>query len=140
MAYDQHSVCVNYYSIIFIMLPLTVLLGLRECAVYVKQCCGLDSVRWFGQEKQQILRMALVPGSGKSFVRQAIEKGADVLLTGDIGHHDGLDAQEQGLAIIDAGHYGLEKIISPYWEEVLKRELPGVEIYQAREEAPFQID
>ena len=32
----------------------------------------------------------------------AIKKGADVLVTGDIGHHDGIDAVEQGLAVIDA--------------------------------------
>ena len=29
-----------------------------------------------------------------------------MLVTGDIGHHDGIDAVEQGLAVIDAGHYG----------------------------------
>ena len=33
-----------------------------------------------------------------------------MLVTGDIGHHDGIDAVEQGLAVIDAGHYGTEYI------------------------------
>ncbi|MBQ9990163.1 MAG: Nif3-like dinuclear metal center hexameric protein [Lachnospiraceae bacterium] len=111
---------------------------LEECAAYVKKRCGLPSVRMFGASAKLVRKTALVPGSGKSFVKQALAKGADVLITGDIGHHDGLDALEQGLAVIDAGHYGLEKIFSVYMEEVLRRELPGVEIHIAKEEAPFQ--
>lgn len=111
---------------------------LEDCAAYVKQRCNLPSVRMFGPAAKLVSKAALVPGSGKSFIRQALAQKADVLLTGDIGHHDGLDALEQGLAVIDAGHYGLEKIFSSYMEEVLRRELPGVKIHIAREEAPFQ--
>ena len=35
---------------------------------------------------------------------------ADVLITGDITHHEGLDAANMGMCIIDASHYGLEHI------------------------------
>ena len=54
--------------------------------------------------------MAVCPGSGKSVIGLAIEAGADVLVTGDIDHHSGIDAVAQGLCIIDAGHYGIEHI------------------------------
>ena len=33
-------------------------------------------------------------------------------MTGDIGHHEGIDAYARGMAIIDAGHYGLEHIFT----------------------------
>ena len=33
----------------------------------------------------------------------ALEQKAQVLVTGDIGHHDAIDAAAQGMAIIDAG-------------------------------------
>ena len=33
-----------------------------------------------------------------------------MLITGDIDHHTGIDAVAQGLAVIDAGHYGIEHI------------------------------
>ncbi|MGN0305379.1 MAG: Nif3-like dinuclear metal center hexameric protein [Lachnospiraceae bacterium] len=111
---------------------------LKECGEYVKRCCKLPSVRLFGPADKVIKKAALVPGSGKSYMNKALAKEADVLITGDIGHHDGLDAIEQGLAVIDAGHFGLEKIFSSYMEEVLKRELSEVEIRIAAEEAPFQ--
>lgn len=81
---------------------------LRECCQYVKRCMGLETVNVFGDLDTPVRCLAVSPGSGKSAIRPAIEKGAQVLVTGDIGHHDGLDAWEQGLAVIDAGHYGTE--------------------------------
>jgi len=110
---------------------------LEECASYIKEKCALPSLQVFGSRTRRVKRIALVPGSGKSYIKQAISQGAEVFLTGDVGHHEGLDATEQNLAVIDAGHFGLEKIFSSYMEEVLRRELPGVKIQTAKEEAPF---
>lgn len=110
---------------------------LQELAEYVKKRCQLPSVKVFGNPLVLVDRVALVPGSGKDYIEEAIKQGAQVLLTGDIGHHNGLDAMEKGITIIDAGHYGLEKIFSVYMEEVLKRELPEIDIVKANEEDPF---
>ena len=118
-------------------LPCT--MTLAETADYVKQHCRLSSVRVFGDFTKPIKKAALIPGSGKSYIRKAAELNADVVITGDIGHHDGLDALEQGISVIDAGHYGLEKIFSSYMKEALLRELPGMEIRLAKETEPFQI-
>ena len=112
-------------------------MSLEECAKYVKEKCKLTSVRVFGAPDKLIDTVALIPGSGKDYVDLAIEKGAQVVVTGDIGHHNGLDAVEKGIAVIDAGHYGLEKIFASYMEEVCKRELPDVQIKRAVEKEPF---
>ncbi len=45
----------------------------------------------------------------------------------------------QGLAVIDAGHYGIEKLFISYMEEFMKRELPGVQIYKAEIREPFIV-
>lgn len=71
---------------------------------------ALDTVKVFGDLKQNVHRVAICPGSGKSDIDQAIAAGADVYVTGDIGHHEGIDALARGLNIIDAGHYGVEHI------------------------------
>ena len=63
----------------------------------------------------------------RATIKAAIEKGAQVLITGDIGHHDGIDAEAQGLMIIDAGHYGLEHVFLEHVEVYLKERL-GEEI------------
>lgn len=112
-------------------------MSLEECAKYVKEKCRLSSVKVFGDPEKLIDMVALIPGSGKSYIDLAIKKRAQVVITGDIDHHNGLDAVERGLAVIDAGHYGLEKIFVAYMEEVLQRELPDVQIKKAMEKEPF---
>lgn len=112
-------------------------MSLEECAKYVKDRCKLASVKVFGDPDKLIDMVALIPGSGKDYIDLAIAKGTQVVITGDIGHHNGLDAVEKGVAVIDAGHYGLEKIFTTYMEEVLRRELPNVQIKRAVEKEPF---
>ena len=112
-------------------------MSLEECAKHVKDKCKLSSVKVFGNPDKLIDVVALIPGSGKSYIDLAIKKGAQVVITGDIDHHNGLDAVERGLAVIDAGHYGLEKIFTTYMEEVLRRELPDIKIKRAVEKEPF---
>lgn len=86
-----------------------------------------------------VQRLAVSPGSGKSAIAPALQKGADVLVTGDIGHHDGLDAWEQGLAVIDAGHYGTEYIFMEDMKAFLEERLEGVEIGTAPAANPFCV-
>ena len=110
---------------------------LRECAAYVKEVFDLDRVKVFGEEGRKVRRAAVVPGSGGDYIRSAVNAGADVYISGDIGHHDGIDALEQGLAVIDAGHFGLEQIFVPYMKEFLSRELPMLHLLTARQQEPF---
>lgn len=73
-------------------------------------------------------------------IRYALEKRAEVLITGDIGHHDAIDAAAEGLAIVDAGHYGLEHIFIPFMEEYVKRVTGGtVEVILAEPAFPARV-
>ena len=53
-------------------------------------------------------RVAVVPGSGSDFIDAAAE-AADVLVTGDVGHHRTVRAADLGLAIVDPGHVATER-------------------------------
>lgn len=112
---------------------------LEECCVYVKHKLELGSLKVFGDMNRPVRRLAILPGSGKSGIPVALAKGADVLVTGDIGHHDGLDAVEQGLEIIDAGHYGTEYIFIEDMKQFLNRKLPVLDVLTDPVEHPFQI-
>lgn len=112
---------------------------LEECCIYVKHKLNLGSLKVFGDMNTEVSRLAISPGSGKTAVPAALAKGADVLVTGDIGHHDGLDAVEQGLAIIDAGHYGTEYIFIDDMKHFLEEKLPVLEIMTTPVIHPFQI-
>ena len=114
-------------------------MNLRECAEYVKEIFELDTVKVFGTLTQQIDRVAVLPGSGKSFVADAIKAGAQVIISGDFGHHDGIDALMKGIAVIDAGHYGLEHIFIPQMVEFLQRKFPALKINCESIKNPFQV-
>ncbi|MHB9782382.1 Nif3-like dinuclear metal center hexameric protein [Streptococcus sp. 10F2] len=80
----------------------------QDLALKVKEIFHLDSVRlveYPGYIDQPVKRVAICGGSGQSFAQDAIAKGADVLITGDIYYHTAQDFLSQGLRAIDPGHY-----------------------------------
>lgn len=114
-------------------------MSLRQCARFVKAVFSLEQVKIFGNPDKVITRAAISPGSGKSEIGNAVAQRADVLITGDIDHHDGIDAVAQGLCIIDAGHYGLEHIFVNYMKEYLEQRCEAVEITAQELTFPFWV-
>lgn len=114
-------------------------ISLRECCELVKAKYELDAVKVFGNLDAEIRRVAISPGSGKSMIASALSAHADVLITGDIDHHTGIDAVAQGLMVIDGGHYGIEKIFVPDVAAFLREKCPGIEVMDAPVCDPFQI-
>ena len=111
----------------------------RECCEEVKQAFSLENVKVFGDLERKVKTAAISPGSGKSVISNALQAGVDVLITGDIDHHEGIDAVAQNMTVIDAGHYGVEHIFIPYMEQYLKREAKELEIAVQPLTFPFQI-
>lgn len=112
-------------------------LSLMELAQLVKEKFSIPHVRFYGDPDQAVVRCAILPGSGHDAIDLAIEKGADVMITGDITHHVGIDAVEKGIGLIDAGHYGVEKIFIPYMKQFLKKQMPDLMVFCAPEKEPF---
>ena len=65
-------------------------------------------VRCYGDETRRIRRVAVLGGAGEDYAKQAIEAGADVYLTGEMAYHKGLDAADNGLCVVEAGHAATE--------------------------------
>lgn len=114
-------------------------MSLEDCAQSVKWIFGIEWVKVFGDMNKNITSVAISPGSGKSMIEAALAKKADVLITGDIDHHDGIDALERGMAVIDAGHWGLEKIFIPYMQDYLEEQIAGITVVCDESESPFKI-
>ncbi len=115
------------------------IMTLAECAEHIKQCFQLDYVKVFGDLEATVENAAISPGSGNFNIKNAVKAKVDVLITGDIDHHAGLDANAQGLSIIDAGHYGVEKIFVGYIKEYIQRELPEMIVNVHPVSPPFRI-
>ena len=114
-------------------------MSLQECGEFIKEKFQLESVKVFGDLSSAVQRVAICPGSGKGMTELALEKNADVLVTGDIGHHEGIDAVAQGLAIIDAGHYGLEHIFIEDMANYLRKNVEGIVVETHEITHPFQV-
>ena len=112
---------------------------LKECCEKVKERFALDAVKVFGDLDKKVKMVAISPGSGKSMLKAALAKKVDVLITGDIDHHEGIDAVAQGTAVIDAGHYGLEHIFIKDMTEFLSDKLEDVQVEKVAISHPFQF-
>ncbi len=96
-------------------------LTISDLAAEVKERFGLPFVTVFGSGlmSEPVRRVAISPGSGRDMTDPAVRKNVQVLITGDIGHHEGIDAAARQLAVIDAGHYGIEHIFIDFMKDFL---------------------
>lgn len=80
-----------------------------DLAQTVKERFGLDSLRLVSYDKadcnQIIERVAICGGSGQSFYKDALAKGAQVYITGDIYYHTAQEMLSDGLLALDPGHH-----------------------------------
>ena len=83
---------------------------LTELADFVNNKLNLDYVQIAGNKDKEIKKVAIACGSGADFIKIASRQGADVLITGDVKYHEAQSALESGMALINAGHYGTEKV------------------------------
>lgn len=114
-------------------------MSLKALAGYVKERLGLDFVTMVGDGDKRVKKVAISTGSGKSGIGACLENGVEVFITGDIDHHTAVDALEMGLFLIDAGHFGTEKMFAEAMLEYFNREIPEVEAYIGKMEPPFCV-
>ncbi len=114
-------------------------MSVEACADFVKDVFDIPNVKIFGDLSRKVSRAAVCPGSGKHMTGYAIARGCDVLITGDIDHHEGIDAVSQGIAIIDAGHHGIEHIFVEFMTQYLNERLSGVRIVAEENRPPFSV-
>lgn len=110
---------------------------LREAAEAVKKAYGIPFVTVFGNMEKNVKTAAICPGAGGSTLGEALKCGADVYITGDISHHEGIDAVANDMAVIDAGHYGIEHIFTGFMKEFLTEKLGGqLEVIKEKDSFP----
>lgn len=114
-------------------------ISLKQLAENVKELFDLPHLTYYGRDDAIIKRVAVVPGSGKDEVGLAIKRKADVLISGDITHHTGIDALSAGLCVINAGHYGLEHIFTEYMNNYIKTTFNINEVYSENTEFPEKM-
>lgn len=59
--------------------------------------------------QQKISRVAVLGGSGASFISAVVKTGAQVYLTSDCKFHQFQESRDRSLILVDAGHYATER-------------------------------
>ncbi len=85
-----------------------------EFQLYVERCLDLPLhyVRCVDGGKKEIRKVGFCTGAGGDFIYLAAGEGCDAYITGDLKLHEAQYAKAVGMTVIDAGHYGTEKIFT----------------------------
>lgn len=86
----------------------------------------LAKIRFCGDTKKPIKRVAICSGAGEDCIPAAMQKGADVIITGDTKYHGMLDVKDD-INVIDAGHFGTECVVAEIFAEILYDK--GVQVF-----------
>lgn len=90
-----------------------------EFSLYVKNKLNLSFLRGGGIPPDTVRRIALCSGAGADMIGIAKSQRADVLITGDLKHHDAQRAAESNFWVLDAGHFGTEKCVTECLREII---------------------
>lgn len=108
--------------------------SVKDFAVKVKNALG--GMVAYTDNGKVIKKVALCSGSGGDLIAAAKAEGADALLTGEAKHHEYLEAENLGVALLCAGHYETEVPVCKYLHRALKQQLDGVIVIDFSGEAP----
>ena len=97
--------------------------NIEDFARTVRERLCVSHVRLAAAAARPVRRVAVCGGAGADFIDDAVRRGADVYVTGDVKYHDAQRAVEQGMHIIDAGHFGTESPVLAVLAERLREEL-----------------
>lgn len=84
---------------------------LDEYAASIGRELKAPGLRYVGEPGAMISKVALCSGSGASVMHSALRAGADLLVTGDVKYHEARNAEDLGIALVDAGHFPTEIIM-----------------------------
>ena len=98
---------------------------LEEAAKLVSEALRLEpgELRYTGDAQKTVKKVGVCTGAGADITFEAAEKGCELFITGDVKYHEAQNARELGIALIDAGHFGTEKIFAANMAHHLKREI-----------------
>jgi len=92
-----------------------------------------NKIRLTGGLEEEIKRIATSPGAGGAAVTPAINSEAELLITGELDYHERSDARERGLAVMEVGHFGSEKVFVSWLKKLLREQFSpealSIELY-----------
>lgn len=105
---------------------------IAELASRCRSRLQVDSLELADAGRRRVKRIGVCAGSGGSLVESAAAAGCDAFLTGEMSHHQVLDANERGVAILLAGHTNTERPYLPVLARRLRKAVPALTVAISR--------
>jgi len=93
----------------------------------IKRIFGLSTVKVAGNLERSVKRIAVCTGSGRGLLGDFLSSDAEVLVSGDLGYHDGQRVVNSGKGLIDIGHFASEHLVVRGLVQRLKETLSAKE-------------
>ena len=94
---------------------------------HVKDSLGANGLRYAGPGKP-VRRFGICGGSGAGDLPLALAQGCDTFVTADVKHHQFIQANEEGINLIDAGHFSTENVVVPVLKRWLNEDFPDLDV------------
>lgn len=108
----------------------------------VKKALNISSARLYGGGKKTVKTVAVCTGAGADLLADAAAHGADLLLTGEVRHHNAMECGGRKMHMIDGGHLGTERpmvaLVSGYFKKMMAKSGKGIKIASLYMEEPFR--
>ena len=113
------------------------MIGLREMNFNsllkeLKKKFNCGSIKHTKVINNKIKKIGVCGGSGSFLIKEAIKKGADVLISSDFKYHDFFEANNK-ITLIDIGHYESEQFTKDLIFEFLNKNLINIALHLSNE-------
>ncbi len=108
--------------------------ALPEFLAHVKEKLSCDGLRYADSGKP-VRKVAVGGGSCSDCLRDVVHAGCDTFITADVRYNGFWDAQEQGVNLIDAGHFPTENPICAVLAQKLQEAFPEVTVVLSQKHA-----
>lgn len=113
---------------------------LEMVANLLKHGLGVGRLLVAGDPGTMISSVALCAGAGGELLKDAIAKRVDLYVTGELRHHDALDANRAGMSVICTLHSNSERVTLTRLAERLRAALPAMTFHVSAADCdPFTI-
>lgn len=94
---------------------------MNELLSNISSVCN-SPLRYNNCTDESISKIAIIGGSGSSYIQEAMNQNCDVFITADIKYHD-FHSVDGKMSIIDPGHYEMEQFVPIAMKKILKDKL-----------------
>lgn len=115
-------------------------MAVSEVLERVKRGISPRSLRLVGDASRLVRRIGVCSGSGGDLAYEAIARGVECFITGELRYHTALDCLDRGLTVIEAGHQATEQPVVDFLVDALRAHLPtSIPIMGFSEPEPFEV-